>query len=76
MKRKSRDIETETEEELLLLVFPGTTYETNDTISVNGSFSSNISLSDKSVSTENNNTVEEFVGDAPFAGNCSITSIT
>lgn len=70
MKRKSRDIETETEEELLLLVFPGTTYDTNDTTS-NGSLSSNISLSDKSVSTENN-TVEEFVGDVPFAGNCLI----
>lgn len=67
MKRKSRDIETETEEELLLLVFPGATYDATS----NGSLSSNISLSDKSVSTDNN-TVEEFVGDVPFAGNCSV----
>lgn len=62
-KRKSRDIETETEEELLLLVFPGAMYDGTS----NGSLSSSISLSDKSVSTDNN-TVEEYVGDVPFAG--------
>lgn len=63
LKRKSRDIETETEEELLLLVFPGTTYDATS----NGSLSSSVSLSDKSVSTDYN-TVEEYVGDVPFAG--------
>ncbi|XP_065205671.1 ankyrin repeat and SAM domain-containing protein 1A-like isoform X2 [Planococcus citri] len=63
LKRKSRDIETETEEELLLLVFPGTAYDATS----NGSLSSSVSLSDKSVSTDNN-TVEEYVGDVPFAG--------
>lgn len=63
LKRKSRDIETETEEELLLLVFPGVASDATS----NGSLSSNVSLSDKSVSTEYN-TVEEYVGDMPFAG--------
>lgn len=56
-KRRSRDIETETEEDLLL--FPSLDASS-------GSLSSSISLSDKSVSTDNN--VEEFFGDAPFAG--------
>ncbi|XP_075234156.1 ankyrin repeat and SAM domain-containing protein 1A-like [Lycorma delicatula] len=64
MKRRSRDIETETDEELLLLVFP--THNDGTTVS-SGSLSSSVSLSDKSVSTDNN-AVEEFVGDAPFAG--------
>lgn len=61
MKRRSRDMETETDEELLLLVFPAP----NDHSS--GSLSSSVSLSDKSVSTDNN-AVEEYVGDVPFAG--------
>jgi len=67
-KRRSRDIETETEEDLLL--FPSLDASS-------GSLSSSISLSDKSVSTDNN--VEEFFGDAPFAGQfvrrltCSMT---
>lgn len=65
MKRRSRDIETETDEELLLLVFP--THQNDGTTVSSGSLSSSISLSDKSVSTDNN-AVEEFVGDAPFAG--------
>ncbi|KAJ9588271.1 hypothetical protein L9F63_018359, partial [Diploptera punctata] len=56
-KRRSRDIETETEEDLLL--FPSLDASS-------GSLSSSVSLSDKSVSTDNN--VEEFFGDAPFAG--------
>ena len=58
-KRRSRDIETETEEDLLL--FPSLDASS-------GSLSSSVSLSDKSVSTDNN--VEEFFGDAPFAGQC------
>lgn len=49
-------METETEEEYL--IFPCD--------ESSGSLSSSISLSDKSVSTDNN--VEEFVGDVPFAG--------
>jgi hypothetical protein len=56
-KRRSRDIETETEEDLLLFPSPDAS---------SGSLSSSVSLSDKSVSTDNN--VEEFFGDAPFAG--------
>ncbi|RZF41912.1 hypothetical protein LSTR_LSTR005680 [Laodelphax striatellus] len=72
MKRRSRDIETETDEELLLLVFPSqnhapsATHCHNDVSSGSVSLSSSVSLSDKSVSTDNN-AVEEFVGDAPFA---------
>ncbi|XP_063237458.1 ankyrin repeat and sterile alpha motif domain-containing protein 1B [Bacillus rossius redtenbacheri] len=57
-KRRSRDMETETEDDLLL--FPGSLGASS------GSLSSSVSLSDKSVSTDNN--VEEFLGDAPFAG--------
>ncbi|KAL0272854.1 UNVERIFIED_CONTAM: hypothetical protein PYX00_005679 [Menopon gallinae] len=59
-KRRSRDIETETEEELL--IYPMM-------IDSSGSFSSTVSLSDKSVSTDNN--VEEYIGDMPFAGECT-----
>ncbi|XP_039295063.1 LOW QUALITY PROTEIN: ankyrin repeat and SAM domain-containing protein 1A [Nilaparvata lugens] len=73
MKRRSRDIETETDEELLLLVFPSQNHHSssathchNDVSSGSVSLSSSVSLSDKSVSTDNN-AVEEFVGDAPFA---------
>lgn len=62
MKRRSRDMETETDEELLLLVFPAATADHSS-----GSLSSSVSLSDKSVSTDNN-AVEEYVGDVPFAG--------
>lgn len=60
-KRRSRDIETETDEELLL-------YQVS--LDSSGSFSSSVSLSDKSVSTDNN--VEEYIGDVPFAGESSI----
>ncbi|XP_047122200.1 ankyrin repeat and SAM domain-containing protein 1A-like [Schistocerca piceifrons] len=56
-KRRSRDMETETEEELLLCP---------SLAASSGSLSSSVSLSDKSVSTDNN--VEEFLADAPFAG--------
>ncbi|KAG8301278.1 regulation of synaptic plasticity by receptor localization to synapse [Homalodisca vitripennis] len=63
MKRRSRDMETETDEELLLLVFPANTPADHSS----GSLSSSVSLSDKSVSTDNNQ-VEEYIGDVPFAG--------
>lgn len=66
MKRRSRDIETETEEELLLLVFPAHAHGP-DHSSGSLSLSSSVSLSDKSVSTDNN-LVEEYVSDVPFAG--------
>lgn len=66
MKRRSRDIETETEEELLLLVFPAHPHGP-DHSSGSLSLSSSVSLSDKSVSTDNN-LVEEYVSDVPFAG--------
>lgn len=55
MKRRSRDMETETDEELLLLVFPSAADHSSG------------SLSDKSVSIDYNQ-VEEFIGDVPFAG--------
>ncbi|XP_048512045.1 ankyrin repeat and sterile alpha motif domain-containing protein 1B-like isoform X2 [Athalia rosae] len=57
-KRRSRDMETETEEDLLQFP-PGGSLDASS-----GSLSS-VSLSDKSVSTDN---VEEFFGDVPFAG--------
>ncbi|XP_012279831.1 ankyrin repeat and sterile alpha motif domain-containing protein 1B isoform X2 [Orussus abietinus] len=57
-KRRSRDMETETEEDLLQ--FPAG----NSLDASSGSLSS-VSLSDKSMSTDN---VEEFFGDVPFAG--------
>lgn len=57
-KRRSRDMETETDEDLLQ--FPaGVSLDASS-----GSLSS-VSLSDKSMSTDN---VEEFFGDVPFAG--------
>lgn len=58
-KRRSRDIETETEEELLVLEDAS-------------SLSSSVSLSDKSVSTDNH--VEEYChhSDMPFAGKSKI----
>lgn len=56
-------METETEEEYL--IFPCD--------ESSGSLSSSISLSDKSVSTDNN--VEEFVGDVPFAGKITFINI-
>nr|XP_018918082.1 PREDICTED: ankyrin repeat and SAM domain-containing protein 1A [Bemisia tabaci] len=74
LKRKSRDMETETEEELLVLVFPGpvatmppmmVSANHNNTHVSTASLSS--SVSDKSVSTDTN-AVEEFIGDVPFAG--------
>lgn len=52
-KRRSKDMETETEDEYLL-IFDGSS----------GSFSSSVSLSDKST----DNVVEEYYSDAPFAG--------
>lgn len=57
-------METETDEELLLLVFPANNTPADHS---SGSLSSSVSLSDKSVSTDNNQ-VEEFIGDVPFAG--------
>ncbi|XP_023248257.1 ankyrin repeat and sterile alpha motif domain-containing protein 1B-like [Copidosoma floridanum] len=76
-KRRSRDMETETDEELLLQ-FPvtGTMAHNNNNNNNNnnngnsldassGSLSS-VSLSDKSMSTDTN--VEEYFGDVPFAG--------
>ncbi|XP_024944118.1 uncharacterized protein LOC107271110 isoform X2 [Cephus cinctus] len=57
-KRRSRDMETETEEDLLQFPAGGSLDASS------GSLSS-VSLSDKSMSTDN---VEEFFGDAPFAG--------
>lgn len=53
-KRRSKDMETETEEEYLLICDESS-----------GSFSSSVSLSDRSV----DNIVEEYHSDAPFAGN-------
>jgi hypothetical protein len=55
-KRRSRDIETETEEDLLLFSSLGAS---------SGSLSSSISISDRSISTDY---VEEYIGDVPFAG--------
>lgn len=52
-KRRSKDMETETEEEYLLICDESS-----------GSFSSSVSLSDRSV----DNIVEEYHSDAPFAG--------
>lgn len=52
-KRRSKDMETETEDEYLLICDESS-----------GSFSSSVSLSDKSV----DNIVEEYHSDAPFAG--------
>ncbi|XP_017779246.1 PREDICTED: uncharacterized protein LOC108564669 isoform X2 [Nicrophorus vespilloides] len=52
-KRRSKDMETETEDEYLLMCDESS-----------GSFSSSVSLSDKSV----DNVVEEYHSDAPFAG--------
>ncbi|KAI4463924.1 ankyrin repeat and sterile alpha motif domain-containing protein 1 [Holotrichia oblita] len=52
-KRRSKDMETETEDEYLLI------YDESS-----GSFSSSVSLSDRSV----DNIVEEYQSDAPFAG--------
>ncbi|XP_044747903.1 ankyrin repeat and SAM domain-containing protein 1A-like isoform X2 [Coccinella septempunctata] len=52
-KRLSRDMETETEEEYLMI------YERSS-----GSFSSSVSLSDRSM----DNVIEEYYSDAPFAG--------
>ncbi|OXU25060.1 hypothetical protein TSAR_002247 [Trichomalopsis sarcophagae] len=57
-KRRSRDMETETEEELLQFPAGGSLDASS------GSLSS-VSLSDKSMSTDN---VEEYFGDVPFAG--------
>ncbi|XP_050525694.1 ankyrin repeat and SAM domain-containing protein 1A [Daktulosphaira vitifoliae] len=53
LKRKSRDMETETEEDLLVVSWEPV---------------SQVSFYDKSVSTSEETSVEEFVGDATFAG--------
>ncbi|KAK4886784.1 hypothetical protein RN001_003055 [Aquatica leii] len=60
-KRKSKDMETETQEEYLFICD-----ESSE------SFSSSVSLSDKSV----DNVVEEYQSDAPFAGLCKGSSKT
>ncbi|KAK0086931.1 hypothetical protein PV325_002141 [Microctonus aethiopoides] len=57
-KRRSRDMETETDEDLLQFQPAGSLDASS------GSLSS-VSLSDKSMSTDN---VEEYFGDVPFAG--------
>ncbi|XP_076179586.1 ankyrin repeat and SAM domain-containing protein 1A isoform X2 [Ptiloglossa arizonensis] len=57
-KRRSRDMETETDEDLLQFPAGGSLDASS------GSLSS-VSLSDKSMSTDN---VEEYFGDVPFAG--------
>ncbi|XP_046394168.1 uncharacterized protein LOC124161944 isoform X2 [Ischnura elegans] len=61
-KRRSRDMETETEDGLLC----GAAAGAPSLDASSGSLSSSVSLSDRSLSTDNN--VEEFLGDAPFAG--------
>ncbi|XP_053976871.1 ankyrin repeat and sterile alpha motif domain-containing protein 1B-like isoform X3 [Hylaeus volcanicus] len=63
-KRRSRDMETETDEDLLQFPAGGSLDASS------GSLSS-VSLSDKSMSTDN---VEEYFGDVPFAGLSSDTS--
>lgn len=63
-KRKSRDMETETEEELFLAFSNGC--ETAGSSSNAGSVSVSLSLSDKSLSVDN---IEEVViGDQPYEG--------
>ncbi|KAM0724846.1 Ankyrin repeat and sterile alpha motif domain-containing protein 1B [Formica fusca] len=57
-KRRSRDMETETDEDLLQ--FP-----TAGSLDASSGSLSSVSLSDKSMSTDN---VEEYFGDMPFAG--------
>ncbi|RLU26658.1 hypothetical protein DMN91_000455 [Ooceraea biroi] len=57
-KRRSRDMETETDEDLLQ--FP-----TGGSLDASSGSLSSVSLSDKSMSTDN---VEEYFGDVPFAG--------
>ncbi|XP_018341667.1 PREDICTED: ankyrin repeat and SAM domain-containing protein 1A-like isoform X3 [Trachymyrmex septentrionalis] len=57
-KRRSRDMETETDEDLLQ--FP-----TGGSLNASSGSLSSVSLSDKSMSTDN---VEEYFGDVPFAG--------
>lgn len=52
MKRRSRDMETETEEELLLLVYPSPTLPPGQQGSASPA----------------EHVIEEYVGDAPFAG--------
>ncbi|XP_011335014.1 ankyrin repeat and SAM domain-containing protein 1A isoform X3 [Ooceraea biroi] len=63
-KRRSRDMETETDEDLLQ--FP-----TGGSLDASSGSLSSVSLSDKSMSTDN---VEEYFGDVPFAGLSSDTS--
>lgn len=53
LKRKSRDMETETEEDLLIVSWEPV---------------SQVSLNDKSVSTSEDTSAEDFVGDTKFAG--------
>uniref|UniRef100_A0ABD2XRP4 Ankyrin repeat and SAM domain-containing protein 1A n=1 Tax=Trichogramma kaykai TaxID=54128 RepID=A0ABD2XRP4_9HYME len=66
-KRRSRDMETETEEELLVQ-FPAANANNstnNASLDASSGSLSSVSLSDKSMSTDN---VEEYFGDVPFAG--------
>ncbi|XP_074108399.1 ankyrin repeat and SAM domain-containing protein 1A isoform X11 [Cotesia typhae] len=57
-KRRSRDMETETEEDLLQ-------FQPSGSLDASSGSLSSVSLSDKSMSTDN---VEEYFGDVPFAG--------
>ncbi|XP_074108393.1 ankyrin repeat and sterile alpha motif domain-containing protein 1B isoform X5 [Cotesia typhae] len=56
-KRRSRDMETETEEDLLQ-------FQPSGSLDASSGSLSSVSLSDKSMSTDN---VEEYFGDVPFA---------
>lgn len=60
---KQRPAEIESEEELLLLVFPGTSYDATS----NGSLYSSISLSDESIAGDCD-TIEIYLGETPFEG--------
>ncbi|XP_034939821.1 ankyrin repeat and SAM domain-containing protein 1A-like [Chelonus insularis] len=57
-KRRSRDMETETDEDLLQ-------FQPSGSLDASSGSLSSVSLSDKSMSTDN---VEEYFGDVPFAG--------
>ncbi|CAG5076302.1 Similar to Anks1b: Ankyrin repeat and sterile alpha motif domain-containing protein 1B (Mus musculus) [Cotesia congregata] len=57
-KRRSRDMETETEEDLLQ-------FQPSGSLDASSGSLSSVSLSDKSMSNDN---VEEYFGDVPFAG--------
>lgn len=67
LKRSSRDMETETEEELFLAV---STNACDSNESHDASLS--VSLSDKSLSTDH---IEEVASDQPFEGKLVLTSV-